>query len=166
MSFSSLRLTTFGKLLQLNRKLLLTSNFCGCCLQCNYEIVVLSQSILLFPQLQLVTWKSIFCLSQRCHLYADDSNTFTSLISVCVSLCVCVCVCVCVRACVIACVRVCVRTHITIEDRTREDTYIRTDVSVPYSAQCSDKKGFPHQMRRSQVLPGFPHSSAGAYVCG
>ena len=35
-----------------------------------------------------------------------------------------------------------------------------------YSIQCSDKKilsAIVHQMQHSQVLPGYPHSSAGAY---
>ena len=37
-----------------------------------------------------------------------------------------------------------------------------------YSVQCSDKIHFPqvhaHQMQRSQVLPGYAHSSAGTYA--
>ena len=53
-----------------------------------------------------------------------------------------------------------------------EDTFIAQlhtcGRTCTYSVQCSDKKkklsATAHQMQRTQVLPGYPHSSAGTYA--
>ena len=41
--------------------------------------------------------------------------------------------------------------------------YARTDVRIAYSVVTKYASAIAHQMWRSQVLPGYPHSSAGAY---
>ena len=61
-------------------------------------------------------------------------------------------------------------THIT---RTgREDTLhalyslcvlMHADVRIAYSVVTKYASAIAHQMQHSQVLPGYPHSSAGAY---
>ena len=42
--------------------------------------------------------------------------------------------------------------------------YACTDVCIAYSVVENMLSAIAHQMWRSQVLPGYPHSSAGAYA--
>ena len=56
------------------------------------------------------------------------------------------------------------RNHHKICNFPGQVRHTQTYVAMAYSVVTKYVSAIAHQMRRSQVLPGYPHSSGGAYA--